>query len=234
MRVAAFALLATAVPSWALLVAPSRQAGALTVRRAPDAPVMMPKSKKPSRKKTTSGKKSAAPPTASISAPPTAMAAQESLMDFAGAPKDVAAPSVSREGTRNERIDAALRSAGLSPEDGDSLLQPPSAPSSLDPLSRIPKKGQELLERFFSTGALIMGGVFITAGLGVSVEAIAKVSGNPLPIFVDEILVQYVEPALTPSILTLFGFSISLGVLKQLQFTSETDSMGVLYREEDD
>jgi hypothetical protein len=55
-----------------------------------------------------------------------------------------------------------------------------------------------------------------------------------LPIFVDEILVQYVEPALTPSILTLFGFSISLGVLKQLQFTSETDSMGVLYREEDD
>ena len=43
---------------------------------------------------------------------------------------------------------------------------------------------------------------------------------------------QYVEPALTPSILILFGFSISLGVLKQLQLGSE--STGVLYTESDD
>ena len=62
-----------------------------------------------------------------------------------------------------------------------------------------------------------------------SVEAFAKVSGNPLPVFLDEVLVQYVEPALTPSILILFGFSISLGLLKQLQMTA--GSAGVLYQE---
>ena len=37
---------------------------------------------------------------------------------------------------------------------------------------------------------------------------------------------------MTPSILILFGFSISLGLLKQLQLGSE--SAGVLYTEDDD
>jgi len=41
-----------------------------------------------------------------------------------------------------------------------------------------------------------------------------------------------VEPALTPSILILFGFSISLGLLKQLQMGSA--SAGVLYSEDDE
>ena len=36
------------------------------------------------------------------------------------------------------------------------------------------------------------------AGLGVSVEAVCKVTDNPLPVEIDELLVQYVEPALTP------------------------------------
>jgi len=58
------------------------------------------------------------------------------------------------------------------------------------------------------------------------------VLGTPLPAAVDSLLVDVVEPLLTPSILILFGFSISLGLLKQLQFSSE--SAGVLYREDDD
>ena len=68
--------------------------------------------------------------------------------------------------------------------------------------------------------------------LAVAVEAICKVTGNPLPAAIDEALVQYVEPALTPSILILFFFSISLGLLKQLQLSSE--SGGVLYSEDED
>ncbi len=32
----------------------------------------------------------------------------------------------------------------------------------------------------------------------MSVEAVCKVTDNPLPVEIDELLVQYVEPALTP------------------------------------
>ena len=56
-------------------------------------------------------------------------------------------------------------------------------------------------------------------------------AGVKLPTALDEAIVQYVEPALTPSILILFFFSISLGILKQLQLSSE--STGVLYTEDD-
>ena len=83
---------------------------------------------------------------------------------------------------------------------------------------------QAALERVFTGGAVLFGGVFIAAGLGVSIEAICKVrarsrtgpvlsgwiydltaslaickvTDNALPVEVDELLVQYVEPALTP------------------------------------
>ncbi|KOO24789.1 hypothetical protein Ctob_008511 [Chrysochromulina tobinii] len=101
-----------------------------------------------------------------------------------------------------------------------------------DPLSRIPKAGQELLERFFGGGAIVFGSTFILSGIAVSVEAVCKVLDKPLPTAVDEVLVQYIEPCLTPSILILFFFSISLGLLKQLQLGSE--QAGVLYVERDD
>jgi len=99
-------------------------------------------------------------------------------------------------------------------------------------LSKIPKAGQDILERFFAGGALVFGSAFLLSGLAIAVESVAKVLGSPLPTALDEALVQYVEPAMTPSILILFFFSISLGLLKQLQLGSE--STGVLYRESDD
>ena len=102
---------------------------------------------------------------------------------------------------------------------------------SADPLSNIPKAGQELLERFFGGGALIFGTAFIISGLAVAVEAFAKVLGKPLPTALEELVVQFLYPSLTPSILILFFFSISLGILKQLQLSSE--STGVLYTEDD-
>ena len=71
--------------------------------------------------------------------------------------------------------------------------------------------------KFFGTGALVFGGIFIAAGVGVSLEATCKILGYKLPVFLAEAIVQYVEPALTPSILILFGFSISLGLLKQVR-----------------
>lgn len=99
-------------------------------------------------------------------------------------------------------------------------------------MSKIPKAGQDILERFFAGGALVFGSAFLLSGLAIAVESVAKVLGSPLPTALDEALVQYVEPAMTPSIIILFFFSISLGLLKQLQLGSE--STGVLYRESDD
>uniref|UniRef100_A0A7S3TW81 Uncharacterized protein n=2 Tax=Choreotrichia TaxID=141411 RepID=A0A7S3TW81_9SPIT len=130
--------------------------------------------------------------------------------------------------TRAERVDSVLRERGILPTDS----RPVGQDTSLDPLARIPKKGQELLERFFGGGAILFGFIFIASGIAVSVEALCKVLDKPLPQFVDDFLVNTVEPILTPSILILFFFSISLGLLKQLQFSSE--SAGVLYREDDD
>ena len=128
-----------------------------------------------------------------------------------------------------DRLDAVLRDAGVAPAQSDMV---DSMKGSADPLSKIPKAGQELLERFFGGGAIVFGSAFLLSGLAVSIEAVCKVTGNSLPTAIDEVLVQYIEPAMTPSILILFFFSISLGLLKQLQLGSE--QAGVLYTEDDD
>jgi len=131
----------------------------------------------------------------------------------------------------NSRLDDVLRNAGVTRSEAEAQ-EAARSNAPLDPLSKIPKKGQELLERFFGGGAIIFGSAFILSGIAVSIEAVCKVTGNALPTAIDEVLVQYVEPAMTPAILILFGFSISLGLLKQLQLGSE--STGVLYTEPDD
>jgi len=152
--------------------------------------------------------------------------------DAGGMPQSTAAPADER--SRAERVDAVLRGRGINRADdeGSSAARPSQPSGSLDPLARIPKAGQVLLERFFGGGLILTGTIFISSGIAVSVEALCKVLDKPLPPSVDDLLVNVVEPLLTPSILTLFFFSISLGLLKQLQFSSE--SAGVLYREEDE
>jgi len=148
----------------------------------------------------------------------------------AGADKSRNLQSTAMPGaSRAERVDSVLRERGILPSDSRPQSQ---AGAPLDPLARIPKSGQALLERFFGGGAILMGTVFISSGIAVSVEALCKVLDKPLPPAFDDFLVNSVEPILTPSILALFFFSISLGLLKQLQFSSE--SAGVLYREDDD
>ena len=129
----------------------------------------------------------------------------------------------------DRRLDEVLREAGVT---RSSTQAEEAKRGPADPLSRIPKAGHELLERFFGGGAIVFGSTFILSGIAVSVEAVCKVLDKPLPTAVDEVLVQYIEPCLTPSILILFFFSISLGLLKQLQLGSE--QAGVLYVERDD
>jgi len=95
--------------------------------------------------------------------------AAPSAPDAAGQPAP-AAPAATRE----ERVDKVLRDAGIAPT---SAAAPGAAPPDLlsDPLARIPKQGQELLERFFGGGAILFGTVFLASGIAVSVEALCKV-----------------------------------------------------------
>ena len=151
------------------------------------------------------------------------------------APGSEFASTVDPSAPIEDRLDDVLQKAGIARTQEDMPFAQPQSSGGInpaDPLSSIPKKGQELLERFFGGGAIVFGTAFLLSGIAVAVEAICKVSGNPLPTALDEALVQYVEPALTPSILILFFFSISLGLLKQLQLSSE--SGGVLYSEDED
>jgi hypothetical protein len=172
-----------------------------TSPRRAAAPVLMAKSKKPDRKKPARKKPIQDGPM--MDAPPPPL----------GSMSNPAPPEQS--GSRSERLDAVLRGAGLS--QSDSAKVEAARPQDQSPLASIPVKGQELLERFFGTGALLFGGIFIAAGIGVSIEATCKITGYKLPVILAEAIVQYVEPALTPSILILFGFSISLGLLKQVR-----------------
>ena len=207
LRLAALCLLADATFAWSLATPVGLQPRHSA--RAPQQPCMMAKSKKPKRKK---GKSSAASQPAYE--PVTTASFTESP---SGLPVVKTASTSDPDAPVEDRVAAVFRNAGISNSGLDSgALGSSSTPQNADPLSRIPKKGQELLERFFAGGALTFGTVFILSGIAVSAEALAKVLGNPLPVALDEILVQYVEPALTPSILILFGFSISLGLLKQV------------------
>ena len=173
------------------------------------APALMAKSKKPSRKKP-ARKRKPIQDGPMMDAPPPPLG---SMANPASASGSYSPPE--QAGSREERLDAVLRGAGFS--QSDSAKVEAARPQDGSPLASIPVAGQELLEKFFGTGALVFGGIFIAAGVGVSLEATCKILGYKLPVFLAEAIVQYVEPALTPSILILFGFSISLGLLKQVR-----------------
>ena len=133
------------------------------------------------------------------------------------APMNSFSPATS-DAPLDDRLDDVLKRAGIAQTD-QAARAAEAARGPQSPLSKIPVAGQELLEKFFGGGAIIFGSAFILAGIAVAVEACCKVAGVTLPTAVDEVIIQYVEPALTPSILILFGFSISLGVLKQVRQT---------------
>lgn len=176
-------------------------------------------------KKRVKKKKSTGPSQAAATFSPTAAAPAPPAASLSGTPSS-SFGLVDPDSSLDDRLDSVLQRAGIANTGTESSTPPPAfgriaAPSPSDPLSRIPKAGQDLLERFFGGGALVFGSAFILSGLAIAVESIAKVLGRPLPTFLDEALVQYVEPALTPSILILFFFSISLGSARTNNVSAE-------------
>ena len=176
-------------------------------RTAPTAVSMLAKKKPKPRKP----KQAASPFSAPAAAP--RPASDDAASSRSSPPSTAFEAPAAPTGSLDDRLDAALKQAGIT---GTDASMPASSADSASPLSKIPAKGQELLERFFGGGALVFGSAFLFSGIAVSVEALCKVLDVKLPTAVDEAIVQFIEPALTPSILILFGFSISLGVLKQV------------------
>ena len=89
----------------------------------------------------------------------------------------------------DSRLDDVLAQAGITQTD-ESLLDANRGPER--PLSSIPLKGQELLEKFFGGGAIVFGSAFLLAGITVAFEAVCKVAKVDLPVAVDEAIVQYI------------------------------------------
>jgi len=212
-------------PGPAMRVAPSRAA-----------PWLMLAKRKSKQRKASKRKSAGTYAGGGRAAAPSSLQSQAADGQLAGDGPSMGAMSGSDPGSSSDpevpltgRLDDVFRRAGITPTDGrvQAVSQEPTSP-----LSKIPKKGQDLLERFFGGGAIIFGTAFLLSGIAVAVEAVCKITDNPLPTALDEFLVQSVEPALTPSLLILFFFSISLGVLKQLQMSSM--EAGVLYTEDDD
>jgi hypothetical protein len=84
------------------------------------------------------------------------------------------------------------------------------------------------IDRFLKAGVAICTVLFVAAGLGITVEAGSKATGNPLPENVDAFITNVVEPNFTPGLLVLLGFSVSLGAFAALQLGSSTST----YRED--
>merc|ERR1719389_404250 len=78
-------------------------------------------------------------------------------------PPPLAGPGGTGSQPDQQRIDDVLRAAGISRGDGEApRAAEPDGPRS--PLSSIPKKGQDLLERVFFGGAVVFGTIFLVSG----------------------------------------------------------------------
>merc|ERR1712071_392353 len=91
---------------------------------------------------------------------------------------------------------------------------------SFDIFSVLPVGLVKFIDGFLKIGLGICVVLFILAGVGITFEAYASATGNPLPPDIDEIIVNVIEPSFTPGLLVLLGFSVSLGLFASAQLGS--------------
>lgn len=97
-----------------------------------------------------------------------------------------------------------------------------------DIMSIIPAPILIAIDRFLKLGTAVCTISFVLAGGFITIEAWSKVSDSPLPDNLDNFIVNTVEPAFTPGLFVLLGFSVSLGAFAALQLGSQ----GSTYKEE--
>jgi hypothetical protein len=97
-----------------------------------------------------------------------------------------------------------------------------------DIIQVLPEPVLIFIDRFLKIGLATCTVLFVAAGLGITVEAGSKATGNPLPENVDAFITNVIEPNFTPGLLVLLGFSVSLGAFAALQLSSSSST----YRED--
>ena len=84
----------------------------------------------------------------------------------------------------------------------------------------IPAPLLQFIDTFLKGGLAVTTTLFVSAGIGITVEAWSKATGNDLPEGWDEFIVNTVEPNFTTGLFVLLAFSISLGVFASAQLGS--------------
>lgn len=84
----------------------------------------------------------------------------------------------------------------------------------------IPAPLLQFIDVFLKGGLTVTTTLFVSAGIGITVEAWSKATGSELPEGWDEFIVNTIEPNFTTGLLVLLAFSISLGVFASAQLGS--------------
>ena len=108
------------------------------------------------------------------------------------------------------------------------MKQKEDSNKDLDIMAMLPAPVLIAIDSFLKLGVGVTGLLFVLAGLGITVEAWSKVSGDPLPDNIDTFIANTIEPNFTTGLLVLLGFSVSLGIFSALQISSA----GAQYKED--
>lgn len=109
---------------------------------------------------------------------------------------------------QKQRVEELKRQAAQEEED------------SFDIMAVLPAPLLKGIDTFLKLGVAVCTVLFVSAGMGITVEAWSKASDNPLPENIDTFIVQTIEPNFTPGLLVLLAFSVSLGGFSALQLSS--------------
>ena len=103
----------------------------------------------------------------------------------------------------------------------------------LDELKKLAEKGEDFdimamvpapilkgIDTFLKLGVGVCTILFVTAGLGITLEAWSKTSNSPLPDNIDDFIVNVVEPNFTYGLFVLLGFCVGLGGFLCLHLSS--------------
>jgi ABC-type dipeptide/oligopeptide/nickel transport system permease component len=85
------------------------------------------------------------------------------------------------------------------------------------------------IDGFLKVGVTIAGTAFVLSGIGITLEAWSKSTGNAIDPTLDAFIVGKVEPNFTAGLLILLSFSVSLGLFAAAQL----GSAGAKYKEDD-
>ncbi|CAM9683869.1 unnamed protein product [Phaeothamnion confervicola] len=129
------------------------------------------------------------------------------------------------------RQEALLKSLGVKGIEDDpafrnGITPTPGEESVVTLFDVVPMGAQKVVEQALVAGFVGSLLFFIGTGIAIALEAFSVASKTPLTEGVSQVVLT-VEPYFTPSLLVVFGFSITLGLLK----IGQSQRAGAKYRE---